>query len=74
MDQFNRPYNGVSNAPAYTEINKSVKTNIKCTVLLLMPKETNIFLTFSFYSKVEYILQCKQTSELGVIEHCGKNL
>lgn len=36
-----RPYNGLSNAPVYMKINKSVKRNIKCTVLLFILKETN---------------------------------
>lgn len=31
-------YNGMANAPVYMKINKSVKRNINCTVLLLIPK------------------------------------
>lgn len=41
VDQFKLPYNGISNAPVYMKINKSVKQNIKCTLLLLIPKEIN---------------------------------
>lgn len=52
VDQFNYLYNGISNAPVYMKINKSVKRNIKCTVLLFMPKETN----WSFYD-IQFIKQ-----------------
>lgn len=45
VDQFRQPYNGISNAPVYMKINKSVKKNITFTVLLFIPKETN----WSFY-------------------------
>lgn len=36
VDQFIRLFNGISNAPVYMKINKSVKMNIKC-ILLLIP-------------------------------------
>lgn len=35
------PYNSISKAPVDMKINKSAKMNIKCTVLLLIPKDTN---------------------------------
>lgn len=43
-DQFELPYNGNSNAPVYMKINKSVRQNIKCTLLLLFfPKKLIFF-------------------------------
>lgn len=41
MGQFKIPYNDISNAPVFMKINKSVRQNIKCTLLLLIPKEIN---------------------------------
>lgn len=35
------PYNSISNDPVDMKINKSGEVNIKCTVLLLIPKDTN---------------------------------
>lgn len=51
------PYNIISNAPVDMKINKSGEVNIKCTVLLLIPKDTNwsVF-SRSFISKAILVL------------------
>lgn len=71
VDQFKLPYNGISNAPVYMKINKSVKQNIKCTLLLLIPKEINgSFLWHSLYKALQWLFYNRfntQTSELYFI-------